>query len=89
MCFGVLGAFMVPILPIALEVGVECTYPVPEEYSSGVLMLAGQLFGIAFTFAMPPLIDLRSNWHTDSTQFTAVAIFTICSGVVGAVRARH
>lgn len=84
-CFGLLGVFMVPILPTALEVGVECTYPVPEEYSSGVLMLAGQLFGIAFTFAMPPLIDLRSNWHTDSTQFTAVAIFVISSGVVGAV----
>jgi len=49
--FSLLGVFMVPILPTALGAGVECTYPIPEEFSSGFLMTIGQVFGIAFTFA--------------------------------------
>lgn len=39
--FGFLGVVMLPLLPISIEAGVECTYPVPEVYSSGLLLSAG------------------------------------------------
>ncbi len=39
--FGVLGFAMMPLLPVSFESAVECTYPVNEETSSGMLMLAG------------------------------------------------
>jgi hypothetical protein len=33
---------MLPLLPISIETGVECSYPVPEIYSTGLLMAAGR-----------------------------------------------
>jgi hypothetical protein len=33
--FGVMGLCMMPLLPVAFECGVECTYPISEETSSG------------------------------------------------------
>ncbi|KAJ3061020.1 hypothetical protein HDU98_003056 [Podochytrium sp. JEL0797] len=38
------GAF--PLAPIALELGVECTHPVAEGSSAGMLQTSGQIFGI-------------------------------------------
>eukprot|EP00052_Salpingoeca_macrocollata_P015541 m.123941 g.123941 ORF g.123941 m.123941 type:complete len:460 (-) comp19723_c0_seq1:1765-3144(-) len=43
---GVLGFFTFGILPVALELGVECTYPVSAGSSAGFLWLAGQALGI-------------------------------------------
>ncbi|KAJ3061021.1 Major facilitator super domain-containing protein 7 [Podochytrium sp. JEL0797] len=39
-----LGGFT--LAPIALELGVECTHPVSEGSSAGVLQTSGQLFGV-------------------------------------------
>jgi len=77
-----MGMFMVPILPTALEVGVECTYPVPEEYSSGFLMSVGQLFGIVFSFTMPSLLQMEPNWYLMNSQITPFGIFTF--SIIGA-----
>lgn len=52
----VLGAFLIPLLPIALENAAECTFPVPEDVSSGLLMIAGNYVGLALTLAMAPLL---------------------------------
>ncbi|KAJ8025986.1 Solute carrier family 49 member A3 [Holothuria leucospilota] len=40
------GMFGLALFPIALELGVECTYPVKEGTSSGLLQISGQLQGI-------------------------------------------
>lgn len=40
--FGLMGASMLPLLPLALECAVECTFPIPEDSSSGLLMMMGQ-----------------------------------------------
>jgi len=48
--FGVLGFSVLPLLPLTFEVAAEHTYPIPEDSSAAVLMSAGQLYGIAFTF---------------------------------------
>ncbi|KAJ3098002.1 Major facilitator super domain-containing protein 7 [Phlyctochytrium bullatum] len=38
-----IGGF--PMMPLSLELGVECTYPVAEGTSAGLLWTAGQVFG--------------------------------------------
>ena len=44
--FGLLGFFLIPLLPVNLESAVEATYPVPEDNSAAVILSMGQLFGI-------------------------------------------
>jgi len=50
-CFLVLfcGASMVPSFAIAFDYAVESCCPIGESFSTGVLMSAGQLFGIIYT----------------------------------------
>jgi len=55
--FGVFGFFVLPLLPIVIEVGVECTYPVPEEYSTGLLMASGNVISLPLVF----LLDALNN----------------------------
>lgn len=52
---GMMGFFCFAALPVALELSVECTYPVDEGTSAGLMWLTGQLFGIIITFAMDGL----------------------------------
>ncbi|PIK51349.1 putative major facilitator superfamily domain-containing protein 7 [Apostichopus japonicus] len=40
------GTFGLALFPVALELGVECTYPIREGTSSGLLQISGQLQGI-------------------------------------------
>lgn len=40
MCF-LQGAAMIPVMAVAMDLGVELTYPVGESFSAGVLMSAG------------------------------------------------
>jgi len=37
--FGILGFCMLGILPISMECAAECTYPIPENSSTGLLMV--------------------------------------------------
>jgi len=69
---GVMGLSMMPLLPIALETAVECTYPVPEEMSATLLMLVGNLFGLGFTYLMQYLISLQPKYHANGNN----AMFT-------------
>jgi hypothetical protein len=39
--FSVLGLCILPMLPVVLENCAECTYPVPEEFSIGILFAGG------------------------------------------------
>ena len=43
---------MIPIMAVGFELGVEVTYPIDESYSTGLLMFAGQLFGIIYVSLM-------------------------------------
>lgn len=40
-CIGLFGSFAFGLLPIGLELAVECTYPVAEATSSGLLWMSG------------------------------------------------
>lgn len=86
--FSLLGAAMLPILPSALEAAVECTYPVPEEYSTGLLMSAGMLTGVCFIIvlqrladAQPPCDDSKSGRY----YFSWPSIVLVLSGTVATV----
>jgi MFS family permease len=47
-----LGFFLLSTGPIGFQYGAEITYPTPEGTSNGLLIMMGQISGIAFIFAM-------------------------------------
>ena len=69
-----IGFFTTPVLPLALELGAEITYPLSEATPSGVLMSAGQLVGIIVILIMDDLIHLnKARW--------ASAVLTLCLAI--------
>ena len=72
---GAMGLAMMPLYPVTLECAVECTYPISEENSSGLLLLVGNLTGMLFTFILAALIDLEPHY---TTVFTPAALFFFC-----------
>jgi MFS family permease len=52
-----LGFFLLSAGPIGFQYGAEITYPTSEGTSNGLLILAGQISGIAFIFAMDSFKD--------------------------------
>ena len=51
----VLGMFLLSSGPLGFQYAAELTYPVPEGTSNGLLLLAGQISGIAFIIGMDAL----------------------------------
>jgi cyanate permease len=51
----VLGFFLLAAGPIGFQYGAEIAYPAPEGTSNGLLLLVGQISGIAFIFGMDSL----------------------------------
>ncbi len=49
---GLMGFFILPLLPIMMENCAECTYPVQEELSMGILFTGCNVLGLAFIFAL-------------------------------------
>jgi hypothetical protein len=47
-----LGFFLLSSGPIGFQYGAEITYPTSEGTSNGMLLMMGQISGIAFIFAM-------------------------------------
>jgi cyanate permease len=53
----ILGFFLLSAGPIGFQYGAEITYPTSEGTSNGLLILAGQMSGIAFIYAMDSFKD--------------------------------
>jgi cyanate permease len=51
----ILGFFLLSAGPIGFQYGAEITYPASEGTSNGMLLLMGQISGIAFIFGMDSL----------------------------------
>lgn len=66
--FGVLGACLIPLLPVALENAAECSFPVPEDNSAALLLIGGNMLGLGLTYLMSALVGMPPT--------------TTCSGVV-------
>ena len=72
----VLGAFLLSSGPLGFQYGAEITYPAPEGMSNGLLILAGQISGIAFILGM----DVLKSSATGSMTLSLV-ILTVLMGV--------
>jgi hypothetical protein len=48
----VLGFFLLGAAPVGFQYGAEATLPAPEATSNGMLLMMGQISGIAFILAM-------------------------------------
>lgn len=60
----ILGFFLLSAGPIGFQYGAEITYPASEGTSNGLLILAGQISGIAFIFGMDSFKDPITNSMT-------------------------
>ncbi|KAI8613626.1 major facilitator superfamily domain-containing protein [Chytriomyces sp. MP71] len=56
-----LGIGSLPILSISMELGAECTYPVPEATSSGILMTGSQIIVIIMFIISNALTDAATQ----------------------------
>lgn len=73
----ILGFFLLSAGPIGFQYGAEITFPAPEGISNGLLMLIGQISGIAFIFAL----DYFKAPTTGSMTIPLIALIglSICS----------
>lgn len=62
----VTGLFLLSAGPIGFQYGAEATYPAPEGTSNGLLILMGQISGIAFIFVMDGLKSKSTGSMTSS-----------------------
>jgi MFS family permease len=74
-----LGAASFSLLPLALELSVELTHPVPPEVSSSIYWIGGQLFGGIFIIVMDAL---RDDDGSPANNMTKALIF---EGVIACV----
>jgi len=65
----ILGFFLLSAGPIGFQYGAEITYPASEGTSNGMLLLMGQISGIAFIFGMDSLKSSSTGSMTRSLVF--------------------
>jgi MFS family permease len=68
----VLGFFLLSSGPIGFQYGAEITYPASEGTSNGMLILMGQISGIAFIFGMDSLKSHATGSMSRSLVFLIV-----------------
>jgi MFS family permease len=62
----VLGFFLLSAGPVGFQYGAEITYPASEGTSNGMLLLMGQVSGIAFIFGMDSMKSAKTGSMTRS-----------------------
>ncbi|KAG1681803.1 Solute carrier family 49 member A3 [Nymphon striatum] len=65
------GFFGFAAYPVGLELGVECSYPVPEATSSGIIIVLGQILGVLLVQIMTAL---RENLSSYDLQFATCVV---------------
>jgi MFS family permease len=81
-----LGFFLLSSGPIGFQYGAEIGRPTPEGTSNGLLILMGQISGIAFIFGM----DLFKNSATGSMTYSLLAlIIFMCISLAFAAKLRE
>lgn len=78
---GLMGFFLLPLLPVSFECAVECTYPIRAEWSTGLLMCAGNALGGVFIFVMGYLITMAPEYKSGEI-LTPSSIFVLCFFVI-------
>jgi len=75
------GFISLPILSLALDFGVELTYPIGESFSTGILMCSGQIFGIIYTVATSEMLDKLSTENKAQGADGSLILLTIVCAV--------
>ncbi|KAF9104371.1 hypothetical protein BGX29_001965 [Mortierella sp. GBA35] len=77
-----LGIFSFAMLPVVLELGVECTYPVTPASSTSLLWGSGQLFAVIFLFILQALQDDQKSIDTGiNPPLIFIAVFCVVASV--------
>eukprot|EP00299_Pterocystis_sp_00344_P000757 c10338_g1_i1.p1 GENE.c10338_g1_i1~~c10338_g1_i1.p1 ORF type:complete len:464 (+),score=78.44 c10338_g1_i1:53-1393(+) len=82
--FAILGLFMMPLVPVSFECAVECTYPIREDVSTGIMLCVGQITGIVFIYGWGDMLTKQHGcadlkiWYV----WVAMAIVAVLLGVV-------
>jgi sugar phosphate permease len=80
------GFFLLSAGPIGFQYGAEITYPVSEGTSNGLLLLMGQISGIAFIFGMD---GFKSSVTGSMTRPLIVLIILMFISFIGATRLKE
>jgi nitrate/nitrite transporter NarK len=81
---GLMGFFLLPLLPVSFECAVECTYPIRAEWSTGLLLCTGNVLGGIFIYILGALINLAPLTNS-GVIITPASIFILCSFVISAL----
>jgi len=71
------GFFLLGLGPLGFQYGAELTYPAPEAASNGLLLLVGQISGIAFILGMDRFKDPVTGSMAGSMA-AIVGLFAVC-----------
>lgn len=76
------GGVSLPILAVAIDFGVELTFPIGESFSTGLLMDAGMAFGIIYTVVCSQILD---NYVGDTLGSRICFLILAIVGLTGSV----
>ncbi|MCX6253880.1 MAG: MFS transporter [Bacteroidia bacterium] len=82
----VLGFFLLSAGPIGFQYGAEITYPASEGTSNGMLILMGQISGIAFIFGMD---SLKSSLTGSMTRSLIILIGLMLLSIIMSLRLKE
>ncbi|XP_037033795.1 MFS-type transporter EF102-like isoform X2 [Bradysia coprophila] len=77
----IIGLLSFALLPVALELGIECTYPTASSASTSLLWMGGQTFAVIFLIVGDELRDESADADPPENMKTAL----ICMGAVSCV----
>ncbi|KAI9592265.1 major facilitator superfamily domain-containing protein [Syncephalis fuscata] len=83
--FALIGATSFSLLPVGLELSVECTYPVPEASSTNILWMAGQFVALVAQLIMNVLRDEKgdpsNSWKPPGNMLSALILVAVITSV--------
>ncbi len=82
----VFGFFLLSAGPIGFQYGAEITFPSPEGTSNGLILLMGQISGIAFIFAMD---TLKSSVTGSMTEPLIILIVLMVFGIIASLQLKE
>eukprot|EP01064_Diplonema_japonicum_P037002 TRINITY_DN8560_c0_g1_i1.p1 TRINITY_DN8560_c0_g1~~TRINITY_DN8560_c0_g1_i1.p1 ORF type:complete len:468 (+),score=45.93 TRINITY_DN8560_c0_g1_i1:28-1431(+) len=87
LCSGCFGLFIMPVIPLSMELGAEMLYPLDEALPVGLLVSSGQVFGIAFISFFQYLLDEKEYKLT--VFIISMVLYVACglAALVGGCRA--
>ena len=81
-----LGFFLLSAGPIGFQYGAEITYPASEGTSNGMLLLMGQISGIAFIFGMD---SFKSSFTGSMTRSLILMIVLMVLSIIMSLRLKE